>query len=149
MLRSGDWIVPRLQGVLYSGKPPLGSWLIAICGAIRGEVDVAAIRLPTILAILLTTLLIYGYSRNFLSRFGAFASAVGFCTMGQVLQIGRLAETDGVFTLLTAASLMVWHWGYMKRWPSWLTWLAGYSLAAAAGSSWPRRGSPTSSASRA
>ncbi|MFQ5732159.1 MAG: ArnT family glycosyltransferase, partial [Planctomycetaceae bacterium] len=92
-----------------------------------------AIRLPTLIAILLTTLLIYGYARNYLSRLGATAGAVAYATMGQVLQIGRLAESEGVFTLFIAASLLVWHWGYLKRWPMWVAWSAGYGLAALAG----------------
>jgi hypothetical protein len=53
--------------------------------------------------------------------------------MAQVLQLGRVAESEGLFTLLISASLMVWHWGYVKRWPALLMWSAGYALAALAG----------------
>ena len=133
MLESGDWIVPRLQGELYRTRPPLGNWLIAIGGLVRGKVDAAAIRLPTLIAVLVTTLLIYGYARNHLTRLGATAAAVAYATMGQVLQIGRLAESEGVFTLFIASSLLVWRWGWVKRWPVWLTWSSGYALAALAG----------------
>jgi 4-amino-4-deoxy-L-arabinose transferase-like glycosyltransferase len=77
--------------------------------------------------------LIYAYGRTFLSRTGAFTAAVAYPSMGQVLQIGRLAETEGLFTLLVAGSLLVWHWGYTRGWPAWQTWSAGYALAALAG----------------
>jgi 4-amino-4-deoxy-L-arabinose transferase-like glycosyltransferase len=141
MLDSGDWIVPHFQGTIYVTRPPLGNWLIAVTGWIRGRVDVVAIRLPSLLAVLLTTLLVYGYSRGLLSRYGAFAAAVAYPTMAQVLQIGRLAETEAVFTLLTAASLLVWHAGYHRKATRTLGasgslisyWTAGYVLAALAG----------------
>ena len=133
ILQTGDWIVPRQQGTIYLSRPPMGSWPIAAVAALRGRLDVVAIRLPTVMAILITTLLIYAYGRIFLSRLGAFAAAVAYPTMGQVLQIGRLAETEGFFTLLVASSLLVWHWGYIKRYPAAITWSLGYALAAMAG----------------
>lgn len=133
MLATGDWIVPRQQGELYFSRPPLGSWPIAMLGAIRGDVDLLAVRLPTAIATLLTAVLIYGYSRRFLSRQGSLASALAFATMGQVLELGRLAETEATFTLLVAGSLFVWHWGYVERWPATVMWCCGYALAALAG----------------
>ncbi|MFV2069546.1 MAG: ArnT family glycosyltransferase, partial [Pirellulales bacterium] len=133
ILQTGDWIVPRQQGTIYLSRPPFGSWPIAALAAVRGQLDVVAIRLPTVAAIVLTTLLIYGYSRNYVGRLGAFAAAVAYPTMGQVLQIGRVAETEGLFTLLVAGSLLLWHWGYLKGWPAAMTWSIGYGAAALAG----------------
>ena len=133
ILETGDWVVPRQQGEIYLSRPPLGSWPIALVGLVRGKVDVVAIRLPTVTAILLTTLLIYGYARTFLSSTGAFAAAVAFATMAQVLQIGRLAETEATFTLLVASSLLLWHWGYVRSWRPLTGWACGYALAALAG----------------
>jgi 4-amino-4-deoxy-L-arabinose transferase-like glycosyltransferase len=130
MMDTGDWIVPRQQGQWYFSRPPLQNWIIAGFGLARGEVDVAAIRLPSALAILVTALLIYGYGRTFLSRFGAFAAGAVFITAGQVLQIGNLGETEAIFTLLVSASLLVWHWGYVRSWPPAWFWIAGGTLAA-------------------
>ncbi|HMP16765.1 MAG TPA: hypothetical protein PKD72_07070, partial [Gemmatales bacterium] len=36
MLRSGDWLTPRLQGKPYNDKPPLVYWMIASSYAIFG-----------------------------------------------------------------------------------------------------------------
>ncbi len=130
MIRSGDWVIPRQQGRPFLSRPPLGSWLIATCSVLRGGVDVWAIRLPSVLATWLTSILVYGYSRLFLSRFGAFTAGVAFATMGQILQLGRVGETEAVFTFLVCASLLVWHWGYVKQWPSSWMWMAGYGLSA-------------------
>ncbi len=132
MKASGDWIVPRQQGQRYFSRPPLQNWLIGLAGWVRGDVDRGAIRLPSALAILLTALLVYGYGRTFLSRFGAMSAAVVFLTLGQVLQIGNLGETEALFTLLVSGSLLLWHWGYVAGWPRVCTWIAGGTLAGAA-----------------
>ncbi|HEV3137778.1 MAG TPA: glycosyltransferase family 39 protein, partial [Pirellulales bacterium] len=133
MLESGDWIVPRQQGAPFPDRPPLNSWLIIAASKLTGRMDLTAIRLPSVLATLLTTVLIYVYGRNFLSRIGAFGSAAAFCTMVQVLQLGRLAESDALLTLYVSAALFSWHYGYACRHNAPLAWIAGYTLAALAG----------------
>jgi 4-amino-4-deoxy-L-arabinose transferase-like glycosyltransferase len=133
MVWTGDWLVPRQQGELYLSRPPLGSWLIAIVAQVRGNFDAIAVRLPSLIAILLTTVVIYGYARNFLTETGAFIAAVSYPTMMQVLQLGRVAESESVFTLLLSGSLMLWHWGYIKAWTHWRMWAVGYVLSSLAG----------------
>jgi 4-amino-4-deoxy-L-arabinose transferase-like glycosyltransferase len=49
MITSGDWVSPRLDGVLYLEKPPLIYWLIAASYKIFGVHDWAA-RIPVALA---------------------------------------------------------------------------------------------------
>ncbi len=130
MIEFGDWIIPRQQGQPFLDRPPLAPWAIAAVGLVRGQVDLVAIRLPSVISVLLTTILIYGYSRTFLSRLGAFAAAAAFATAGQVLQIGRLGENEAFYTCVVASSLLLWHWGYARSWPMAVTWIAGYSFAA-------------------
>ncbi len=71
MIASGDWIVPRQQGEVFPERPPLGSWTMALTALSWGRMDAVAIRLPSVLAVLATTLLIYGYARTFMSPLGA------------------------------------------------------------------------------
>ena len=130
MIETGDWVVPRQQGVPFPERPPLGAWLMALVGLARGKVDLVAMRLPSALSILLTALLVYGYARGFLSRLGAFASAIAFLTAAQVMQIGRHGESEPLFTLLVSGSLLFWHYGMTRHWPLAGCWVAGYSLAA-------------------
>ena len=49
MITSGDWVTPRLDGVVYLEKPPLIYWLIAASYKIFGIHDWAA-RVPMALA---------------------------------------------------------------------------------------------------
>ncbi len=49
MITSGDWVTPRLDGVIYLEKPPLIYWLIAISYKVFGVHDWAA-RIPMALS---------------------------------------------------------------------------------------------------
>jgi 4-amino-4-deoxy-L-arabinose transferase-like glycosyltransferase len=130
MIATGDWIVPRQQGDVFPERPPLGSWAIAVFGLARGGVDLMAVRLPSACAILISSWLIYGYACAWTSRLAAMAAALIFATSGQVLVLGRFGESEAVFTLFAGGALLVWHWGYVRRWhPAWM-WALGYSLAA-------------------
>jgi len=133
ILRTGDWIVPRQQGEIYLSRPPLGSWPIALVAMVRGELDLLAVRLPSVTTTILTCLLLYIYSRHWLSRLGAMSAGIAYATMAQVLELGMMAETESTLTFLIAASLLCWHAGYAANpralWP----WVLGYAFAALAG----------------
>ena len=53
MLASGDFIVPRQQGLPFLSRPPVQNWAIALVSLVRGKTDPVAIRLPSVLAVLL------------------------------------------------------------------------------------------------
>jgi 4-amino-4-deoxy-L-arabinose transferase-like glycosyltransferase len=133
MMESGNWFVPTQQGLLFADRPPLGAWLMsastAICG---GEMSTLAVRLPTIAATMLTGVIVWLYTRRFLTRAGAVAAACIFLTFGQVLQLGRLAECEGVFIAIMAAALLGWHALYADGRRPWIVWTWGYSWAALA-----------------
>lgn len=132
-LESGDWVVPRQQGLVFPERPPLVNWLIAACICVLGDSSPWAIRLPSAIATLGTAVLVYAYSRTFLSRGGALSAAAVFASMAEVLTLGRLGECEAVLTLLITASLLIWHWGYSAGWPKPVVWCLGFALAALAG----------------
>ena len=113
MLATGDWVVPRQQGQVFPERPPMTMWLMAVGGQLRGDVDAIAIRLPSVIAVVLTSLLIYGYTRAFASTATALTAALVYATCGQVLQIGRRGESEAAFALFVSASLLLWHLGYI------------------------------------
>lgn len=131
MLQSGNWIVPTMQDRPVYYRPPLQNALIASVAAAHGGVDAWSLRLPSVVAVLLTVAMIYGYGRSFLSKLGAFAAALAFASMGQVLELGRLGETEAVFTLFVAGSLLNWRWCLNRQTSPWLMWTSSYALAAA------------------
>jgi 4-amino-4-deoxy-L-arabinose transferase-like glycosyltransferase len=130
MIASGDWVVPRQQGTIFPERPPLGSWAMAAVGLVRGDVDLVAVRLPSALATLALTLLIYIYAIGWMSRVGALASAVAYATFGQVMQLGRLGESEAVFAFFAGGALLAWHGVYLTGRRRVLAWCLGYGLAA-------------------
>ena len=130
MLATGDFVVPRQQGRVFAERPPMTMWTIALAGWLRGGVDAIATRLPSVIAVVLTSLLVYTYARMLLSQVAAIAAALVYATLGQVLQIGRLGESEALFTLLVSASLLIWHLGYMRAWRPLAVWTAGFTLVA-------------------
>jgi 4-amino-4-deoxy-L-arabinose transferase-like glycosyltransferase len=130
MLASGDLVVPRQQGTVFPERPPLGSWAMAAVALIRGDVDLWAIRIPSVLATLATSLLIYGCARSLLTARGSLAAGVAYATCGQVLALGRLGESEALFTLFAGGALLVWYYGYLRGWGPARLWSTAYSLAA-------------------
>ncbi|MCE5238145.1 glycosyltransferase family 39 protein [bacterium] len=75
MLRSGDFVTPRLNGLTYLDKPPLLHWMDAASMALFGETE-GAFRLPTMLCAALCTALVYGMARRVFGPREALCSTV-------------------------------------------------------------------------
>jgi 4-amino-4-deoxy-L-arabinose transferase-like glycosyltransferase len=127
ILDSGDWILPKMQGDILN-RPPMQNWIIAISSAVFHSRQPWAVRFPSVLAMLFTTLLIYGYARTCQSRIGALASAAAFPTFAEMFTTGCQAETEMVFIAMVSAALLVWHWGVLKGWNATLTWVVAYAF---------------------
>lgn len=130
MTETGDWLVPGTQGVFLPSRPPLQNWMIAGLAYITGSFDIWAVRLPSIISTIAAAVMIYGYLRQRIGRLGSLGGAISYVTMLLVMEFGRSAETEAVFTLFVAASMMLWHWGWQNRWPAWQMWSASYACVA-------------------
>jgi 4-amino-4-deoxy-L-arabinose transferase-like glycosyltransferase len=133
-LETGNYIVPQQQGnVLYmSARPPVQNWLMLPFYAIFHNMGLVTIRLPSILAVFITSSLIYFYGRVWMSRLGAFAASLAFATMLQVMELGRTAETDLVFSVFVTAGLFGWHYFFELRKMPARAWVFGYGAIALA-----------------
>jgi 4-amino-4-deoxy-L-arabinose transferase-like glycosyltransferase len=132
MVARNDYLIPREQGEPFRIRPPVQNWAIAAAYKLLGSRDEFAVRFHAVLSTLLMTLVVYGYSRSFLSRLAAFAAALSFATFADWLTMGRQAETEAIFTFLLGTALLTWHWGLMRRWPLALTFSLGYGFMALA-----------------
>lgn len=105
MVVSSDWITPQIEpGVPFWAKPPLSTWLTAISFSAFGINEFAA-RLPALLMIGLTGVLVFRVGRSWYSgTAGLIASAIlassglGFIAAGAVM-------TDAALVSATTLSL--------------------------------------------
>jgi 4-amino-4-deoxy-L-arabinose transferase-like glycosyltransferase len=104
MLRSGDWLIPRVGGDLYADKPPLYFWLMAAATALAGSLRVGFL-LPSLLAGIGTTLLVYDLLRRARGREVALCGAFVLLLTFQFTWQMRQAQIDGVLCFLTTLSL--------------------------------------------
>jgi 4-amino-4-deoxy-L-arabinose transferase-like glycosyltransferase len=102
MLHSGDWITPRLNGLLYFEKPPLQYWGGALALALLGVNEFAA-RLYPGLAGLATVFMLAGTARRLWgAQAGLHALLIGGATTWIVVNSHFLSLDAGLTAALTA-----------------------------------------------
>ena len=104
MLRSGDFLFPRIGGDLYADKPPLYFWLIAAATAVTGSLRVGFL-LPSLLGGLGTVLLVYDLVRRAHGREAGIATGLVLLLTVQFVWQARQAQIDGVLCFMTTLSL--------------------------------------------
>src|SRR5205823_7692070 len=129
MLSRGAWMFPRLNGAVYSSKPPLLAWLIALASWPAGRVTQLSAVLPSAVAGVATALAVYAIGRRMLGEVaGLFGALVLVTTQGWFLH-ARLPMPDMLLTLfVTAAVAMLWPMARDRSGPWWL----GFYLCVAA-----------------
>jgi len=106
MAETGDFITPWFDyGVPFWGKPPLSFWTEAIAFKLFGVTEFAA-RLPSWLATLTTTWLIYTTLQTFAQRHQAIMGAAIYSTMILTYVMSGAVLTDPFLTLGTTLALV-------------------------------------------
>lgn len=106
-LVTGDWIAPRVGGVLSWLKPPLSLWAMAASMAVFGTEAEWAVRLPTHLATLASALAVAALAARWHGdRIGRLAGLVQLTTAYCLMQ-GRLAEPDMLLCATVTAAFAV------------------------------------------
>ena len=108
-------------------------WVMAVAGWLRGDVDAIAIRMPSAVAVVLTSLLIYGYTRAFASAIAATVAATCLRNDGPSLanrparRVGSLVRAAGR-RIAAGLALRIYarHGGHS------FVWTVGFALAALA-----------------
>jgi 4-amino-4-deoxy-L-arabinose transferase-like glycosyltransferase len=131
MLASGDWVIPRFNGVPYVEKPPLLYWLTAGTYAMLGSSEFSA-RLWKVVPILGTMVVTYGLGRRLFSEgIGMLSSLLLATTLG-VFLFSRNSQMDpllvfaitlSVFGIVAAALRLpgrAWGSGGYAAWCFWL-----------------------------
>lgn len=110
MIATGDWVVPRLDGLRYFEKPVLGYWLNGLSMLVFGE-NRFAVRFPSALAAGLSALMVWLLMR----RHGGGTAAAGlaviiFLTCLEVVGTGVFAVLDGMLALFITMAMTAFYW---------------------------------------
>ncbi len=115
MIATGDYVVPRLDGVLYFEKPVMGYWLNALSMKVFGENNFA-VRLPHALSVMLSALLVFFLARRFGNgpEAGA-AAALVYVSSLEVFAVGVFNTLDSALALFLTASLASFYMAWVNR----------------------------------
>jgi len=105
MLLTGDWVYPQFNGKPRHAKPPLFNWLQVGAYSVLGVSETAA-RMPSVLAMVGTGLLLFWFARRQRGRTVALLSLVVWFALPQTHLWGRMSVVDPLLTFLTAAALV-------------------------------------------
>ncbi len=103
MLATGDFVTPRLNGVLYFEKPPLYYWLVAGSMRLLGSNE-WAVRLPGMLASAGMVLMTVAFARRRWGLRTALLSGIVTGTSVLVFVLARIAIIDPVLSLAMSAA---------------------------------------------
>jgi 4-amino-4-deoxy-L-arabinose transferase-like glycosyltransferase len=104
MLETGDWVTPRINGVVYLEKSPLNYWLVAASYFVFGVHDWAA-RLPVALGSIALILLVATFGRWAFGPRGGFYSGLAIGSCVGLFLFTRIIIPDVLLTFSITAAL--------------------------------------------
>ena len=95
MIRSGEWVVPHLNGEVFIDKPPLLFWLIAIPSSIYGSVTPLLAKWPSAFSAWMGVIILFLWGKRIYgtTQSGLIAGGVLLSSYQYFFQ-ARLAKTD-------------------------------------------------------
>jgi 4-amino-4-deoxy-L-arabinose transferase-like glycosyltransferase len=117
MAEARSWALPRLDGAIYTQKPPLFFWLVDAASLLTGGVDETSTRLPSALAAIGATLLVYRLGRRLSGRRAGLLAALTFATSFKVMWQARFGQIDMLLTFLVALQLWWFVRGFTEERP--------------------------------
>jgi 4-amino-4-deoxy-L-arabinose transferase-like glycosyltransferase len=97
MFAKGEWIVPTVNGDLYTDKPILYFWLVLLASKLTGTVSEWTVRLPAAFGGVGMVLTTYYFGRDFFSARIGFIAASVLATCVRVIWEARWAHIDALF----------------------------------------------------
>lgn len=117
MMLSGDYLTPTINGEYYLNKPPLYNDIIAGYFKLFGNYSMFAFRLQVIVAVFITGILIYHFTKKYTNKTIALFSAIAYITNGRLLIYESLyGMIDTTFALVIYANFMlIFYFGQQKK----------------------------------
>jgi len=105
MFAKDEWLVPTINGDVYTDKPILYFWLVLIGSRLFGGVNEWTVRFPSAFSGLGLALTTYFLGRDLFSARVGFMAALVLSTSARVLWEARWAHTDMAFTFFFTLSM--------------------------------------------
>lgn len=139
LIDSGGWVAGTVAGERFVVRLPLQPWAVRSFAAIVGEVDEWAVRLPALISVLGTLILVYHVVHGAADRRAASFAAAAFLTSIAIIPRLRLGEPDTAIMALSFAAFVVWFAGIRQGSVGWGRWLVcGLLMAAVCGFKGPQ-----------
>lgn len=122
MLLDGQYLVPHLNGEVYTQKPPLFFWAICLASGLTGGLDETAARLPSAVAAIGAIALTFLLARLFFGRRAAWLAAVVYATCAKVLWQGHVGQIDMLLGFWVLLAVYLWALGWVRERPGLYPW---------------------------
>ncbi len=114
MVDSGDWLTLRINGQIYTQKPPVFFWVISLFGLLSGGVNDIAARLVSVLSGTGTVVATYIFARKMFNGNTALISGLVLSTTVAFFAASQMVMLDALFTFLTVSALYLLYTGIAK-----------------------------------
>lgn len=107
MLKSGDWVTARLNGIAYLEKSPLIYWMMAASYRVFGVHDWVA-RLPLALAVVMLCWVTYRFGRWAFGEDAGLYAGLALATSTGLFLFTRILIPDATLTLAITGAIWIW-----------------------------------------
>jgi 4-amino-4-deoxy-L-arabinose transferase-like glycosyltransferase len=116
MVKSGDWILPRLYDQMYLAKPPLHYWILAGVEKLTGRADELVWRLPSAIAGALLAGFLCVMGGVWFGRLAGIVSGMACVSIVALWGQNHTAEIDAINSLASVitACLLI-HLAFVRR----------------------------------
>jgi 4-amino-4-deoxy-L-arabinose transferase-like glycosyltransferase len=120
MMISKNYLTPTINGEVYLNKPPLYNWILIGYFKLFGNYSMFVFRLQVIIALFLTGLLSYHFTKKYTNDVIAFFTAFAYMTNGRILIYDSLfGYIDITFALTAYANIIfIFYLGEKKKYYS-------------------------------
>jgi len=115
LLQRDNWLLLTVNGEPYDQKPPLPFWIFALMLKLfGGDVSAWAMRLPSVIAGIITVLCVYGIARALFKPRAGLLAGLLFLTSPLVIKQAPTVRLDMLFT----AWIAIAHWSWLAARPA-------------------------------
>jgi len=108
IVRTGNWVLPRVNETELPSKPPLFHWLAAVAALARGSVDEWSIRLPSALLSLVGVLAVFAAGTALWGAGPGSVAALVLVTTFEWTRAATNARVDMALTVGLEVAFLAW-----------------------------------------